>query len=145
MQHGAASGPEGRLDVDSVREYTRLNYVPAPATIFRDVHKVRPAEFIVIDEDGEVVDQRIYWSPSSDLETELRVTGSTGETLGHLERRFTSDPLENVVDVPIGAFLSGGIDLLVWPSCRRTVRGPSGPSPLAPIRWRRTRPNTQNG
>ena len=103
---------EGRLDVDSVREYTRLNYVPAPATIFRDVHKVRPAEFIVIDEQGEVVDQRIYWSPSDSLETELpKVTGSTDETLSHLETALHGAIRSRMLsDVPIGAFLSGGID-----------------------------------
>ena len=103
---------EGRLDVDSVREYTRLNYVPAPATIFRDVHKVRPAEFIVIDEQGEVVDQRIYWSPSDSLETELpKVTGSTDETLSHLETALHEAVRSRMLsDVPIGAFLSGGID-----------------------------------
>ena len=99
-------------DVDSVREYTRLNYVPAPATIFRDVHKVRPAEFIVIDEQGEVVDQRIYWSPSDSLETELpKVKGSTDETLSHLETALHGAIRSRMLsDVPIGAFLSGGID-----------------------------------
>ena len=91
---------------------TPVELWPAPATIFRDVHKVRPAEFIVIDEQGEVVDQRIYWSPSDSLETELpKVTGSTDETLSHLETALHGgDPLEDVVGSFIGAFLSGGID-----------------------------------
>jgi asparagine synthase (glutamine-hydrolysing) len=95
------------LDPDALAEYLTYHYIPGPRTIFRAVKKLPPASVLVLPLDrGEPTVSR-YWA--------LRLTPD--ETVGEAEwveglRAHLADAVEShmVADVPIGAFLSGGVD-----------------------------------
>ena len=93
------------LDWDSLDQFCQLGYLPAPATPFQDVHKLEPGHWLLWRDSGELTVQR-YWSlPANDPapvphDLPRRVTQWLDESVAaHL-----------VSDVPVAAFLSGGID-----------------------------------
>ncbi len=100
------------IDRDALAAYMRLGYVPAPHTIYRNLHKLRPGHIISFGLDG-VAKERGFW----DLRR-LAVEGarapvriSAEEATDALEARLTEAVrLRMIADVPLGAFLSGGID-----------------------------------
>ena len=100
------------VDRDSVASYMRHNYVPSPWTIYRNVHKLPPGCFAVFDP-GRAPEVKRYWS----LEDVVREGLAEPSTLPEEEAVDTLEALLSdavrrrmVADVPLGAFLSGGID-----------------------------------
>jgi asparagine synthase (glutamine-hydrolysing) len=100
------------IDRDSLTAFMRFGYVPAPRSIFKGLASVRPAEWVEV-RGGEVVARRLYWDArakaaaalAEPIELSDEEAVARFETLlsGAVERRLLSD-------VPLGAFLSGGID-----------------------------------
>lgn len=97
------------MDRDALGQYLVLSYVPDPKTIFDAIHKLPPASTLTI-RDGQVRIEE-YWSP--DLLVEGADNGITdlaeqqAELLGHLDSAVEGRLMG---DVPLGAFLSGGVD-----------------------------------
>ena len=92
------------IDPGAVRDYLFHGYIPAPKTIYRGISKL-PAGHTLTWEDGQVRIER-YWQPS----TELRHR-SADETVQLLDETLrTVVPAHLLSDVPVGVFLSGGID-----------------------------------
>src|SRR6266436_6606256 len=95
------------LDLDALGQYLTFHYVPSPRTIFRSIRKLPPASTLVLSLDGgePVVSQ--YWSLR--FEPNSRVTER--EWVERL-RAELADAVQchMISDVPIGAFLSGGVD-----------------------------------
>ncbi|WP_046864959.1 asparagine synthase (glutamine-hydrolyzing) [Microvirga massiliensis] len=115
----AFPGFERRLDAASVGSFLRFGYVPAPATIFANVHKLEPGCTITIAEGSELQIRR-YWSPR-DLRPALQSRRSDVETIEELDALIAgSIAQEMVADVPVGAFLSGGIDSSLVTALART-------------------------
>src|SRR5258708_15478155 len=97
------------IDRDAVAAFLRFGYVPAPASIYRDTHKLAPGALLTIGPGGAVEFDR-YWRFADVAEAGLRSpwTGSNDERVSALEtvlRRAVRN--EMVSDVPLGAFLSG--------------------------------------
>ncbi|MGH7302119.1 MAG: asparagine synthase (glutamine-hydrolyzing) [Candidatus Rokuibacteriota bacterium] len=98
---------ETRPDIDpaAVRDYLALGYVPAPRSMFKGIQKLPPASLLA-SERGKTVITR-YWTPAAQCDD----TGSEEEwaetVLDTLDKAVRS---QMVSDVPLGAFLSGGID-----------------------------------
>jgi asparagine synthase (glutamine-hydrolysing) len=94
-----------RPDMLALFDYLTYHYVPAPGSAFAGVRRLRPAHALVI-EDGAVRLER-YWSLDYRPKQRLSEDDAAAELLarlrGAVRRRL-------VADVPIGAFLSGGID-----------------------------------
>jgi asparagine synthase (glutamine-hydrolysing) len=94
------------VDLEAIAQYLTLTYVPPPRTGFQRIHKLGPGEALVFS-DGRVEVKR-YWSlnyPSA----RASVNGSDAlDRLDSLLRDATRSRL--ISDVPLGAFLSGGID-----------------------------------
>jgi asparagine synthase (glutamine-hydrolysing) len=102
------------LDVsrDALSLYTRYAYVPAPYTIYEGVFKVRPGTIVSIDEGGKVR-ERVYWSLADVAArgTADRFRGSEAEAIDELDRLAREAVrLRMIADVPLGVFLSGGVD-----------------------------------
>lgn len=100
------------LDRDSLSAYFRLGYVPAPHTIFRDVSKLAQGTILSVGMDGKDTTTP-FWS--------LHNVASGGQRRPlKVDAREATDVLEQLLedavgmrlvsDVPLGAFLSGGID-----------------------------------
>lgn len=103
----AGGAPVPPVNDEALSTYLRLGYIPAPASIFEGVTKVPPGEvatFAVRDRKVVEVGNRCYWSvpPFAD--------GGPGSIDDLEERLRSSVALQLHADVPVGAFLSGGID-----------------------------------
>lgn len=95
-----------RLSLEALNLYLTYEYVPAPHTIYENIFKLEPAHYLLLKK-GEL-EIRPYWSPSFHHDEKTPSVGEVVEKLRHhLER---SVRMRTVSDVPLGAFLSGGID-----------------------------------
>ncbi len=102
----AASDWIGEEDPLALAFYLRLGYVPSPWSIYRDVQKLRPAEYCVVDAGG--LRRRVYWDqaahrPEPSLDAAEAVEAIEAELQAAVRSRLMSE-------VPLGAFLSGGLD-----------------------------------
>ena len=100
------------IDRDSLASYLRHAYVPAPHSIFKNIYKLPPGHTLTI-RSGEEPSLRQYWDVRAIARTgyEKPFAGTYGEAMDGLERRLTQAvDLRMIADVPLGAFLSGGID-----------------------------------
>ena len=104
----------GQIDHEAVAELLRYSYVPAPRSVFRDVHKLQPAGWLVVPQAGPMRQGR-YWNLTDVAARGVHKAGSA--PLGDTEAVDELDRLlrqavhgQMVADVPIGAFLSGGVD-----------------------------------
>ena len=94
-----------RLDPDAFSYFLRYGYVSSPATLLQSVRQLPPAHYLVASERGVSIKQ--YWS-LRDVEPCSRPTKEQSELVYSLVRRAVERQL--VSDVPLGAFLSGGLD-----------------------------------
>jgi asparagine synthase (glutamine-hydrolysing) len=96
----------GRPDIDhsAVRDFLFHGYVPAPKTIYRGIAKL-PAGHTLTWQAGRVSIER-YWNPSPAIVE--RSASDTEQQLDALLRQVV--PEHTVSDVPVGVFLSGGVD-----------------------------------
>ena len=100
------------IDRDALAGYMRFGYVPGPASIYRGVQKLQPGQILTQQPDGTITIAP-YW----DLRKVAMRARSEGFAGGDLEATDELDSLlrdavkrRMVADVPLGAFLSGGID-----------------------------------
>jgi asparagine synthase (glutamine-hydrolysing) len=101
----------GEIDRDAVACYLRFNCIPAPYSIYRNIHKLLPGT-VLRYRNGEVTTQA-FWSLRSSVERALvePFTGPEEEAEEELDRLLRDAvKLRMHADVPLGAFLSGGID-----------------------------------
>lgn len=111
-----------RLDPAVMRLYLTHGYVPAPQTMFRGIREVEPGTTLVVDRDGLRHGRHWEFPVSSGGEGDLtpyEIPDRLWESLlASVERRMISQ-------VPVGAFLSGGIDSTgVVAAMREVVTGP---------------------
>jgi asparagine synthase (glutamine-hydrolysing) len=108
----AAGGLSFDIDTASATSFLRFGYVPTPHSIWRGVSKVRPGEVVSIDSSG-CVRSRLYWSLQSVAEQGVRTPfmGDDADAEEALHALLADAVSINMIsDVPLGAFLSGGID-----------------------------------
>lgn len=108
---GALSQLRGGLEMDpqALRDYLELGYVPAPRAWHRGVEKLPPAHYLVADERGtRLVRYWDYRHLSVAAPSALRPAAELVEELDGLVRDAVQCRL--LADVPLGAFLSGGVD-----------------------------------
>ncbi|MBN9694674.1 MAG: amidotransferase 1, exosortase A system-associated [Zoogloea sp.] len=104
MQH---PGLDRRIDPHAVEEYFALGYVAEPRTIFRGARKLQPAETLCIRRGEPIPAPRTYWDVQYSLDNHLTLADATAELT---ERLRESVRLRMIAEVPLGAFLSGGVD-----------------------------------
>jgi asparagine synthase (glutamine-hydrolysing) len=100
-----AGGIARDVDLEALSDYFSLQYVPAPKTIYRRVRKLRPAHYLVADASG--IRELPYWDirfePENGRSEAAWCEEFMAEYRGAVRARLVSD-------VPLGAFLSGGVD-----------------------------------
>lgn len=107
----------GELDADAIADFLRLCYIPAPRSIFRNVRKLMPGQYLMLNAADVMTsawpEPSPYWSARTVALDGIAnpVQGSEQELIDATERELrTAVGLRMVADVPLGAFLSGGID-----------------------------------
>jgi asparagine synthase (glutamine-hydrolysing) len=101
----ANPGVSTELDLTAVSDYFTFQYVPAPKTIYRAVRKVRPGHYVVVDSSG--LRESEYWDLRFDQTRDLT---ESEWCQAFVEEYRKAVKLRLVSDVPVGAFLSGGVD-----------------------------------
>jgi asparagine synthase (glutamine-hydrolysing) len=106
---------DAEIDPDALTLFLRYNYIPAPWSIYRGIRKLEPASYLTVDGDtGESrAGVRAYWSALRVAESALDdpFGGSLEEAVEELESLLSDSVRRRMIsDVPLGAFLSGGID-----------------------------------
>lgn len=93
------------LNVDALYSYLIFRYVPNPETLFKQIMKVEPGHYLIY-QNGQLSDHE-YWEVQSTVEKER----DWSTVLAEVEKKLQySVGLRMVSDVPVGAFLSGGLD-----------------------------------
>jgi asparagine synthase (glutamine-hydrolysing) len=104
LAHG---GLRREIDPLAVEEYFALGYVAEPRTIFRQARKLPPATTLVIRRGEPVGEPREYWDVRFTLDNNMGVEDACGQLV---EKLRESVRLRMISEVPLGAFLSGGVD-----------------------------------
>ncbi|MDR5891928.1 asparagine synthase (glutamine-hydrolyzing) [Halomonas mongoliensis] len=100
---------QGQVDRDVLALYLRLGYVPDPYCIYQGMVKLLPAHWVEIGE-GRVGEAMPYWHFGS-VAAQPKLEASAAELVDELEGRLGACVgLRMEADVPLGAFLSGGVD-----------------------------------
>lgn len=101
-----------RVDRAAVASYMRHNYIPAPHTIYEGVHKLEPGTILTLPWGGEPTLER-FWNARDVAKAGMAnlLRASDAELTDRLEALLLDAVKRRMVaDVPVGAFLSGGID-----------------------------------
>ncbi|CAI08537.1 XrtA/PEP-CTERM system amidotransferase [Aromatoleum aromaticum] len=104
MQHPLL---DRRIDAHAVEEYFALGYVAEPRTIFAGAKKLGAAETLCVRRGQPVPQPRCYWDVHFMLDNPLSLAEASAELTARLRE---SVRLRMIAEVPLGAFLSGGVD-----------------------------------
>jgi asparagine synthase (glutamine-hydrolysing) len=104
-----AAHPEFRRDLDpfAIEEYFALGYVPEPRTIYTGARKLPPAHTLTIRRGEAVPEPREFWDVRFTLDNPISERDAEAELVDRLRE---SVKLRMIAEVPLGAFLSGGVD-----------------------------------
>ena len=98
-----------QIEPRAVEEYFTYGYVPDPKTIYRGVYKLEPGAFLKLRRGAAAVPPSRYWDVP--LAGERAIAGTAKDWEVELRARLQESVRKRLMsDVPLGAFLSGGID-----------------------------------
>lgn len=101
---------EKKLSYEGLSQYLKYSYIPAPYTIFEDCYKLEPGHYMYVNIETLDIDKKCYWDAKTFYDMP-KLNISYEEAKEKLEEILTkSFELRMVSDVPVGMFLSGGID-----------------------------------
>ena len=103
----AHEGHSREIDPLAVEEYFALGYVADPRTIFQNTRKLAPAHTLTFKRGQPAPDPQAYWDVTFSLDNKISFADAQAELI---DRLTESIRLRMVADVPLGAFLSGGVD-----------------------------------
>lgn len=106
-------GFEAKINPEAVPLFLRHAYVPAPHCIYQGIFKLKQGHILTLQARQEEPTLSCYWSASAVAEAGVasRVESSDEEVIAELEEKLKEAiRLRMIADVPLGAFLSGGID-----------------------------------
>jgi asparagine synthase (glutamine-hydrolysing) len=121
----AHPGFNAAVDRQSLALYLRHGYVPGARSIYSGVQKVPPASVIVVGPGGTLSEPTPYWSATEAAAAGSKdpYRGDRGAAVDEVERLLRdSIDLRMEADVPVGAFLSGGIDSSVVVALMQSMR-----------------------
>ncbi len=110
---GRLPGFSAAIDRSALALLLRHNYVPGPWSIYRDIYKLPPGSVLELGHPSDRPVPRPYWSLEEAVVrgTEDPFRGTVEEAAGELHRLLADAVRRRMIaDVPLGAFLSGGID-----------------------------------
>jgi len=103
----AHGGLSRQIDPRSVEDYFTLGYVPEPRTIYAAAHKLPPAHTLTLRRGQPAPQPRRYWGVRFSGDNPISAEDAQAELVRRLQE---SVRLRMISEVPLGAFLSGGVD-----------------------------------
>jgi len=105
---------DGKINRNALALFLKHKYVPTPYSIYENIYKLPQGHVLSISADTKpnyLPKSKAYWSAQQIIETANTFSGSSEEAIEQLESLLKDAiRLRMVADVPLGAFLSGGID-----------------------------------
>lgn len=103
------------IDREALTLYLRHNYIPAPYSIYQKISKLPPGSILTLGANGQgaMPEPRPYWSayPVAEGGASRPIPGNDQELIEQLDACLRTSVRERMIaDVPLGAFLSGGVD-----------------------------------
>ena len=101
------------IDRDSLALFLRFNSIPAPHSIYKDIFKLEPGQIMQIHADSKKIKKHNYWSTEDVFKQGHmdQFSFTPSEAVNQLETTLSNAVSSQMQsDVPLGAFLSGGID-----------------------------------
>jgi asparagine synthase (glutamine-hydrolysing) len=104
---------QAEIDREALTLLLRHNYIPAPFTIYRDIHKLPPGTYLALGSHRPNPQPVTYWSARDtalrgQMQPHAGTEDEAADALDSLLRQSIAGQM--VADVPLGAFLSGGFD-----------------------------------
>ncbi len=99
-------GEPGPVRLDVLRLYLRLHHIPPPYGLLANTYQLEPGHYLVIGPDGDLR-KHCWWRLPEDPEPDLRGEAAVEAVAGALDAAVRR---QRVADVPLGVFLSGGVD-----------------------------------
>jgi len=97
---------KAEVDMKSMNEYLTFQVMLKKHTLFKNIHTLEPATYMVVEK-GKVKEKKKYWEFSYDIDDSKTEEQYSSELLHLLENSLN---IQTRSDVPVGAYLSGGID-----------------------------------
>lgn len=106
---------DGKLEIDSssLELFFRRGYIPSPYSIYKNIYKLEPGHYLSLEYPFDKYEDKTYWSANEMFLKALsnRFSGSIEEAESELETLIKQSLSGQMIsDVPLGAFLSAGID-----------------------------------
>ncbi len=95
------------LDHSSIQDYFALGYIPEPKTIYHNAYKMRPGHTLTLRRNGALPEQTAYWDLDFGKSLDITEEEASEELVSRLREAVN---IRMVSEVPLGAFLSGGVD-----------------------------------
>jgi len=99
-------GIEAQSDMQSINEYLTFQVMLKKHTLFKNIHSLEPATYMII-QNGKIKEKKRYWEFNYSIDEAKSEEQYTSELLHLLENSLN---IQTRSDVPIGSYLSGGID-----------------------------------
>jgi asparagine synthase (glutamine-hydrolysing) len=94
---------------EAVNCYLTLGYILNPLTMYSDVRQLEPGSYIIVSEDGNIIEKSRYWNYAELFRTKTAL--NKNEIIENIRGLLSASVKRRMIsDVPVGAFLSGGID-----------------------------------
>jgi asparagine synthase (glutamine-hydrolysing) len=103
------------LDMDALGEFFAWEYVPGHATLIKEVRKLAPGEMIEFDLQNPVCEPEVFWDVPAAREDTSLTAAEWEEAVDEQVQKSVN--MQLVSDVPLGAFLSGGVDSSLIVGC----------------------------
>jgi asparagine synthase (glutamine-hydrolysing) len=98
------------INSDAILIYLNRQSIPAPMTIYQDIHKLPPASYLILNNSQVTIES--YWQvPGMSLQNDSAHSGSLDDITADCEKKISEAVRKRLIaDVPVGVLLSGGID-----------------------------------
>jgi len=120
----------GEVDRNTLEHYVRHGYVPTPNCIYKGLNKLKPGTILKIETTsiviGSLANPESYWSLNDVIKTRADnyIYGDPRYAVDALEKHLLAAiKLQQIADVPIGAFLSGGVDSSTVVALMQSISG----------------------
>lgn len=99
------------ISYDALGSYFKNGYVNSQCqTIWKDIRQVKPGHFLTLDLETEIIEEACYWQWQDFIPENQLVASEADWIQGYRDKLFSAVEKRLMSDVPLGAFLSGGID-----------------------------------
>ncbi len=118
----AYPGFKKELDSKSLAKYLLYGFIPAPATIFKGIRKLLPGHFMVVGKNSKIKEEK-YW----ELDYSSKIEDLSREEIKKKVVVLLQEAIKKrlISDVPLGVFLSGGVDSSIVVALMTKIISPS--------------------